>query len=475
MKLKVIFRADAGLNIGYGHFIRSLALADMLKNDFDIFFATVNPTDYQKKELESVCPYIALNNETHFDDFLSLLNGTEIVVLDNYFFDTDYQKAIKNKGCKLVCIDDIHDKHFVADVVINHAGGIKKEDYSTEPYTQLYLGSEYAIIRSEFLKRKSNTESSSILICFGGSDAHNVTLEVLNLLEEKQFPNNCHVVIGDAFLHQHVLDKFIETSKLKVNVHKNLSAQAMANLMSECDYVICSPSTISYEYLSKRSGELYLKITADNQKDIYAFYLNNDIAFDISELFVADLLRVKQSSEKQKRYFDGQSRERIRSIFKRLKNEQQLKLRKAQLSDLDLYFCWVNDHDERQNAISVEPINYDEHCAWFVKKVISEDTYLWVLEQDGIPVGQIRFDISRCQKEATISYFVVREYRGKGIGLSLVKMGLELFFKIEKEILVVNAVVKSTNEVSRKIFDRLDFLVNENKNGFLYYNVVNRI
>ncbi|MDR1895166.1 MAG: UDP-2,4-diacetamido-2,4,6-trideoxy-beta-L-altropyranose hydrolase, partial [Prevotellaceae bacterium] len=39
MKRKIIFRADAGLNIGYGHFIRSLALADMLKNDFDILFA----------------------------------------------------------------------------------------------------------------------------------------------------------------------------------------------------------------------------------------------------------------------------------------------------------------------------------------------------------------------------------------------------------------------------------------------------
>jgi len=58
MKRKVIFRADAGQSIGYGHFIRSLALADMIRNDFDILFATVNPTDYQKTELAKVCPYI---------------------------------------------------------------------------------------------------------------------------------------------------------------------------------------------------------------------------------------------------------------------------------------------------------------------------------------------------------------------------------------------------------------------------------
>jgi spore coat polysaccharide biosynthesis predicted glycosyltransferase SpsG len=120
MKRKVIFRADAGQNIGYGHFIRSLALADMLRNDFDILFATVNPTDYQKAELAKVCPFIGFKEETHFNDFRYFLKGNEIVVLDNYFFTTDYQKAIKEKGCKLVCIDDMHDKHYVADVVINH-------------------------------------------------------------------------------------------------------------------------------------------------------------------------------------------------------------------------------------------------------------------------------------------------------------------------------------------------------------------
>ena len=31
---KIYFRADAGAEIGYGHFIRTLALADMLKDDF---------------------------------------------------------------------------------------------------------------------------------------------------------------------------------------------------------------------------------------------------------------------------------------------------------------------------------------------------------------------------------------------------------------------------------------------------------
>ena len=35
MNRKIYFRADAGVDIGYGHFTRTLALADMLKDDFE--------------------------------------------------------------------------------------------------------------------------------------------------------------------------------------------------------------------------------------------------------------------------------------------------------------------------------------------------------------------------------------------------------------------------------------------------------
>ena len=89
-KKKVYFRADAGQSIGYGHFIRSLALADMLKYDFDCTFFTQTPTEYQKQEAEKVCPLVALPaDDTKFGLFLDQLMGDEIVVLDNYFLLSD--------------------------------------------------------------------------------------------------------------------------------------------------------------------------------------------------------------------------------------------------------------------------------------------------------------------------------------------------------------------------------------------------
>ena len=39
MRRRLFFRADAGPGIGYGHFVRSLALASMLKDCFECRFA----------------------------------------------------------------------------------------------------------------------------------------------------------------------------------------------------------------------------------------------------------------------------------------------------------------------------------------------------------------------------------------------------------------------------------------------------
>lgn len=103
--------------------------------------------------MEKVCQFVSLDEESHFDDFLTYLTGKEIVVLDNYFFTTDYQRAIKGKGCKLVCVDDMHDKHYVADVVINHAL-TDTSLFEVEPYTKLAIGNNWALLRKPFLKGK---------------------------------------------------------------------------------------------------------------------------------------------------------------------------------------------------------------------------------------------------------------------------------------------------------------------------------
>lgn len=243
---KIYFRADASTTIGYGHFIRTLALADMLKDDFDCTFFTTSPSAYQIEEMGKVCRYIALTEETKFEDFINLLNGDEIVVLDNYFFTTEYQKAIKTKGCKLVCVDDLHNRHFVSDAVLNPAL-LSTSEYDAEPYTKLCLGLEYALLREPFIKQDKDVEkvSGRWLLAFGGSDFDNMTEKYLSFLQGDSRVKEVTVIVGDAYKYYDNLKNYT-----KASIYKNLTAEEMSIKMRQAEYAVLPSSTISIEALA---------------------------------------------------------------------------------------------------------------------------------------------------------------------------------------------------------------------------------
>lgn len=265
---KIYFRADASPTIGYGHFIRTLALADMLKDDFECVFVTQFPTDDQKSEVAKVCellPVPATNEK--FGLFLEMLRGDEIVVFDNYFFTTDYQRAIKKKGCRLVCIDDMHDKHYVADVVINH-GQTNPALFDVESYTRLCLEFDWALLRRPFLEAAKMESISSdriekVVVCFGGSDIHDITGYFVNQVLRLCTVNSITAVVGDAYTPH---SSCVQDSRLICRSH--LTAQEMADLFCDSDLVICSASSVCMEALAcgaKVAAGWYV----DNQKEFY--------------------------------------------------------------------------------------------------------------------------------------------------------------------------------------------------------------
>lgn len=258
---KICFRADASAQIGYGHFIRTLALADMLKDDFDCVFYTAEPSSYQIGEMQKVCSYVPLSEKTKFEDFVAMLDGSEIVVLDNYFFTTDYQRAIKAKGCKLVCIDDMHNKHYVADAVVNY-GLVDLHDFSVEKYTRLCLGRDYLLLRSSFLKYLVKKErKKQILINFGGADPYRITENVTSILLAMNLDKQIIVILGNNVY-------LSEENRTRVTVFSNLNAEQMAMLMRESELGIFSASTISYEGRSQHLAML-VGYYVDNQKEYF--------------------------------------------------------------------------------------------------------------------------------------------------------------------------------------------------------------
>lgn len=272
MKRTIIFRADAGKSIGYGHFIRSLALAGYLKDDFECLFSTFNPTEseptqYQLNEIAKVCTYLPIHatSQDEFDRlFLEQITGKEIVVLDNYFFQTDYQRAIRDKGSKLVCIDDMHDRHMVADLVLT-AAPLRASDFSLEPYSKFLGGIEHSLLRKPFLnlskKLTPQTPPRKIVLAMGGADPYGLTNKILALLEEIDPTLEIAVIAGDTV---EVKAEGVD----HVKVYRRLSAEDIVKLFTWADLAILPSSTICVEAFA-----CHLSVAAgwyvDNQEESY--------------------------------------------------------------------------------------------------------------------------------------------------------------------------------------------------------------
>ncbi len=478
IQAKLYLRADGNSKMGLGHVIRTLSLAEMVKEYFDCHFLIRDPLPELKAAIQNHCDgLIRLKNSENYHEEAKVLTRDvllpgDIIVLDGYEFDTTYQQILRDRDCRIICIDDIMKSRFVADVVINHAGGIQPEQYTCESYTELFLGPLYALIRKPFrdaaLNRKDHlTINQEILICMGGSDPNNDLLEVLDKCG-RHFENaTLHIVLGAGYTYNDQLSEYLETFHLPFQLYSDLSAIELCKLMKKCSLAITPPSTISYEYMSI-GGLLFIKQTADNQQFVYhhlttnklAFCLNDDLSNHTNFEKLLDQCQINQSL-----IFDGKQDRRITRIVQ----FYTLSTRRATSRDCHLYFQWVNDDETRKQSFHSDVISLTEHEEWFQSKLASATSVLYVIERMSEPIGQVRFDID--DATANISYSLDRKFRSKGLGQLLLKRGINSFRNEYPEITDITGFVKANNIASRKAFQNLNFHEDETttyENTFKY-------
>ncbi len=452
-KPSVYFRADGNSSIGLGHISRCLALYDMLKEDCEGRFVIHSPSsEIVKLITNSGCKVIQIespNSNDELEELDNALDDNSIVVIDGYHFDNKYFKTLKNKGHKIVFIDDLHHGYLEADIIINHAEGVTKEDYHVSKGCSLLLGAQYSLLKNEFreaTKSHGLSDSKALFICFGGADPNNVVLTVLkNEMKNLAHFGCIHIVLGSAYQHHDELQEFIGSVDGEVKVHSNLDASQMRELMSSCAYAITSPSTISYEYLCT-GGKLFLKPTADNQQNLYKGLLDAGVAFDYEQHFPGENLNWDKTFELQNKMFDGEQDRRFRRWFKFL----QLGARSATIQDCQLYFDWANDPATREQSYNSEPIPWENHVGWYNRKIENKDSYLYLITLNNKPIGQIRYDL--LPEGYVLSYSIDSEFRGLGFGTGiLLKGAIELKKELGENIVVVG-YVKNDNFASVKAF-----------------------
>lgn len=294
MKRKIILRADGGSKIGLGHVFRLLALAEMLKDVFECVFAINNPDSFTLTQIKNVChDVIVLNNGIENDlpdnnkaneeivfDLAPYITGNTIIVTDGYLFGEKYQIAVKATGAKLVCIDDLGEINFYADIIINHAPGVEADKYKKQSYTKLFTGIDYAIIRKPFFNKliKKDDKDNNAFISLGGSDFFQNTKKLVELLLPYQEFKQLNILCSASFDNAHL--KYLEQLQLnerRIKLHYNINADDLVALLDHCTHSFVAASTVLIESFS-RGLKCFTGYYTKNQMFIYNGFIKMQYA-----------------------------------------------------------------------------------------------------------------------------------------------------------------------------------------------------
>ncbi|WP_343821848.1 UDP-2,4-diacetamido-2,4,6-trideoxy-beta-L-altropyranose hydrolase [Castellaniella daejeonensis] len=303
MKLKVIFRTDASLNIGTGHVMRCLTLADALRNQgVECHFICrehpghlMNQIRVAGHEVHSLPPHqrwqpvvgasdvtmpahaewLGASQEQDAMACASILRALhpDWLVVDHYALDIRWETVQRPYCRKLVIIDDLADRRHDCDFLLDQTFGRREEDYQhlVPQKSVLLCGSRYALLRPEFaqwrpysLARRKLPQLEHLLIALGGVDRINATGQILDALIAGCLPDKCRisVVMGETAPWLSQIQH--KAAQLSWSTSVLIGVTDMARLMADSDLAIGAGGATSWERCCLGLPTL-LVVVADNQ------------------------------------------------------------------------------------------------------------------------------------------------------------------------------------------------------------------
>jgi UDP-2,4-diacetamido-2,4,6-trideoxy-beta-L-altropyranose hydrolase len=254
-----IFRADASVAQGLGHFMRCRALAEewMARGGRATFVTTCTPQDLQD-HLQDQGFGVRTFPSAHFngtDELVWLASVLQeerpaVLVLDGYQFDLHYQQAVRPWVKCLVCLDDVPERPFACDVFLNQNLGVTAEEYkSLVPHgTTVLLGPRYALLRSEFREHAGSYRAAAkprrVLVTLGGSDEADHTARVLGELASLA-EIEMDVMLGLMYPHGHPIGRIRGLDPRLV--HVNRGVDRLVDLAVRADLAVTAGGSTVWE------------------------------------------------------------------------------------------------------------------------------------------------------------------------------------------------------------------------------------
>lgn len=335
----IAFRVDASSQIGTGHFMRCLTLADALKQrGAQIRFVCRHLPEHLRimltskrhefELLDSAQRDVTLDELAHAswlgvsqqqdaaDSILALSDREwDWLVVDHYALDVHWESMLRQTAQKILVIDDIADRQHDCDVLLdqNYYADMDKRYAGKIPaHCQLLLGPRYALLRDEFRILRERVKPRNgivkrLLVFFGGVDADNYTGFAIKALAELEVKGlHVDVVIGAQHPHRPEIEVACAEHEYVCHVQTN----RMGELMAAADLAIGAGGSANWERCAVGLPSLVM-VLAENQnkavKDLAGagvlinlgdarLIMKSDLIRAIEKLLVDEQLRTELSN-----------------------------------------------------------------------------------------------------------------------------------------------------------------------------------
>jgi len=455
----VLIRADSSLILGAGHIMRCMTLAEAIRqwggrvifvcrelpgnaslwltrNHFEILWLPAHP--------ETTSPE---SPQEFLDVIKNLKQISDWLIIDHYGIDRQWENAVRDSVKKIMVIDDLANRPHDCDLLLDLTLGRKAEDYSSliPTHCKSLLGTDYALLRNQFAKarpsalknRRQSPNSKRILIGFGGTDNKNIAGLTLDALSHRQ--EQIDVLIGSNSPHLATLREHVSRQN-RSNIHFHIDVDDVAPLMANADIALGAGGGTAWERCCMGLPSLLIQ-SADNQEFLIraltqagaALFLGKSedlsiekLAEEISRLTDDPTLR-EQLAKTSALLCDGLGAGRTLCELFPLAAEdgRRVGLRQVAEADMKLLYDWQKHPDTRRYSFRTKVPAWEEHQAWFRKRLNDPLNPFHIILHDDTPAGVVRLDYKKMEASYPlyeISIYVAPEKYNQGLGKAALKL-----------------------------------------------------
>jgi spore coat polysaccharide biosynthesis predicted glycosyltransferase SpsG len=274
----VLFRCDASPEIGLGHIVRCVALADELVRTHGV------SVGFAMRESSIGCEIVkrrsypilrppsgaAFDYEAWLSDSMRQSKAQVLVADVRDDLPQSVLEALAGRGAVIAVLDDVSERRLAADIAFYPpVPQVQRANWATFR-GRLCVGWEWIVLRSQFAEPLQARRNSTrrLLIAMGGSDPAGLTLKAVRAVDVLDEDFECVVVLGSGFGHRQSMQDLLGNTRRRFSMREDV--REMSATMAQADLALCSFGMTAYELAAMGVPAVYVCLTADHAESASA-------------------------------------------------------------------------------------------------------------------------------------------------------------------------------------------------------------